>query len=152
MSDPEDRVGGLLQELSTRLPEQLHENVLIFGSSAIVLNGVCLDRQIDDLDVFVSEETFDGLRSMFAEEWKRAKEGCEIPYLEIGDKIELLASFPGVEFNDVFSRSQVLPHSAPFRVAALRDLRLWKVEQGRPKDMNDIKAIDRWLELTEASQ
>ena len=61
MNDQNDQVSRLLQDLASRLPEEFHEKVVIFGSAAMLLNGVRMERFVKDLDVFVSSETFEEL-------------------------------------------------------------------------------------------
>ena len=151
MNDQYDQVSKLLRDLSSQLPAELLEKVVIFGSSAMILNDVPLDRPVDDLDVFVSSETFDELGEIFEEKSKPATEGGSISYIVICEKIEAFKSFLGIEFGDALCRSQVLPNSKPFRVASLSHLKRWKEAQDRPKDRDDLKAIDRRLaEIAEA--
>ena len=153
MNDQNDHVSRLLQDLASRLPEEFHEKVVIFGSAAMLLNGVRMERSVKDLDVFVSSETFEELRVRFDEKWKPATEGGSVPYIEICEEVEALKSFPGIEFDDAVCRSKVLPNSKRFRVASLAHLRQWKKAQNRSKDRNDLKAIDRRLaELEEAGE
>ena len=153
MNDQHDHVSKLLQDLASRLPTEFYEKVVIFGSSALLLNEVTMDRSVDDLDVFVSSETFDKLRGLFDVETKSATEGGSIQKIVIGEKIEVFKSFPGLEFSEAFFGSQILPKTDPFRVASLLHLRRWKEVQDRPKDRDDLKAIDRRLaELAEEGQ
>ena len=153
MNDQHAHVSRLLQDLDSRLPPEFHEKVVIFGSAAMLLNDVPMDRPVDDLDVFVSSETFEELRGLFDEKSKPATEGGSVPYIVICEKIEVLKSFPGIEFSDALCRSQVLPNSKSFRVASLAHLVRWKEAQGRPKDRDDLKAIHRRLaELVEAGE
>lgn len=145
MNDQNDHVFRLLQDLASRLPEEFHEKVVIFGSAAMLLNGVEMKRPVDDLDVFVSSEIFEELRELFDEKWKPATEGGSVPYIVICEEVEGLKSFPGVEFGDALCRSKVLPNSKSFRVASLAHLRRWKETQNREKDREDLKAIERRL-------
>ena len=151
MNDQYDHVSKLLRDLASRVPAELYEEIVIFGSSAMILNGVRLERPVDDLDVFVSSKTFEELRALFDEKMKPATEGGSVPYIVIREKVEALKSFPGIEFGDALCRSQVLPNSKPFRVASLPHLRRWKEAQDRRKDRDDLKAIDQRLaELAKA--
>lgn len=143
MPDQENYLSNLLDILYSQIESKFHEDFVIFVSSAIVLNGIKLNREINDLDVFVSEETFNFLGEFLSQKTKDAKEGGEIYYLEIAEKIEVLKSFPGVEFDEVYSRSKILENSRSFRVGALSDLRTWKVQQDRCKDRKDVQTIDR---------
>jgi len=54
------------------------EKFALFGSAAIPLNGVDLRREINDLDVFVSDETFKNLAPRFELKHKEGK-GDEPP-------------------------------------------------------------------------
>ena len=153
MNDQHDHVSKLLQDLASRLPAEFHEKVVIFGSSAMLLNDVRMNRPVDDLDVFVSSETFDKLRGLFDVETKSATEGGSIPKIVICEKIEVFKSFPSIEYSEASCGSQILPKTEPFRVASLSHLKRWKEAQDRPKDRDDLKAIDRRLaEIAEAGQ
>ena len=153
MNDQNDHVFRLLQDLASGLPEGFHEKIVIFGSAAMLLNGVEMKRPVDDLDVFVSSDTFEELRGRFDEETASATEGGSIPKIVIGDKIEAFESFPGIEFSEAFCGSKILPNTGPFRVASLQHLQQWKKAQNRPKDREDLKAIERRLaELEEEGE
>ena len=138
----ENTIAILLDTLFSQLDSKFHQDIMIFGSSAVFLHGVTLDREINDLDVFVSMDTFDVLKEYFTIKSKDATEGGEILYLKVTENIEIYRSFPGVEFNDVYQSSKILQDSRSFRVGSLLDLRKWKMQQGRNKDREDIHAID----------
>lgn len=142
-----NRIVDLLQRLSCTLRSAERQELVVFGSAAIFFNNVDLGRSVGDLDVFASGQTFSRLNNRFPLLHKESTEGGEVPYLLPleGSQIEILRSFPGVEFAFVFERARKLDAAEGFRVAALADLRSWKSAQGRPKDLEDIKAIDRHL-------
>jgi FtsH-binding integral membrane protein len=138
---------GLIAALrASLLPNELGE-VVIFGSSSIVLHGVPLGRKVDDLDVFVSSKTFDEMAKRLTTHYNDGKGGEKVPYLMPveGMKIEILKSFLGVTFDQVVSRASVTKNSNELLVGSLEDAKLWKVAQDREKDQNDIKAIDKHL-------
>lgn len=134
-----------MQELIAKLRNLVgidQENFVLFGSAAIALNGVDLRREINDLDVFVSDETFKNLAPRFELKHKEGK-GDEppVPFYLPAEKIEILKSFPGVLFEDVRRRAGPMPTSGGFPVGHLDDLKAWKAEQGRPKDQDDLRTI-----------
>lgn len=136
-------VTKLIQLLSETLFEEEGKEVVIFGSAAIYLHGVELNRDIDDLDVFASNLTFKKISKRYEVQCKPAKEGGKVPFIAPHDDIEILKSFPGVDFNNVFKNAVQLESSGEFRVGSLDDLKAWKSEQERDKDLDDIAAIDR---------
>lgn len=143
MSDQLEHVRELLQCLASALPNKFHKKVVIFGSSAMILNNVPMERPVDDLDVFVSPKTFKELKAHFKEKEKLGKGDERVPYLEISDRIEVLMSFPGVQFDEVMEGSHPLKEARPFCVASLSHLEQWKRQQGRDKDKKDLEAIKR---------
>jgi hypothetical protein len=126
------------------LPTELAK-IVIFGSASIVLNGVALGRDAKDLDVFVSEEAFDALAERFPLQSKLGKGGESVPYLLPAKDIEILKSFPGVTFEQIFSHANTTESSGGVLVASLKDARAWKVAQNRQKDRPDIEAIEKHL-------
>ena len=115
------------------------------SSSAIALRGVSLGREINDLDLFVSDATFDKIASRLPVQTKLGRDGEEVPYLTPSEKIEILKSFPGVTFADVLAHASKTDRSEGLLVGSLDDIKLWKTAQGRAKDMTDIDAIDNQL-------
>jgi hypothetical protein len=69
--------------------------------------------------------------------------GVEVAGDESDPDVEILKTFQGVEFADVFANSA--SHPSGFRIGAVNDARRWKVASGRPKDLKDVAAIDRFL-------
>jgi hypothetical protein len=134
----------MLSDLLIKLKSQLllteQSGVVIFGSLAIVLQGVALGRPIDDLDIFASEEAFEKLAKRFQIQFKDGTDGAKVAYLKPlpDEKIEILRSFPGVTFEDVAARASTTAASEGFLVGSLDDLTKWKITQGREKDLNDI--------------
>jgi hypothetical protein len=124
------------------LPEE-REFVVVFGSSAIALRGISLGREINDLDLFVSDATFDKISSRLPVHFKDGKNGERVPYLSPSEKIEILKSFPGVTFRDVLAHASKTGTSEGLLVGSIDDIKLWKRAQGREKDMADIEAIER---------
>ena len=75
--------------------------MVVFGSSATAVRGVSLGRDINDLDLFVSETTFEKIATRLPVQFKQGGDGEMVPYLALSEKIEILKSFPGVSFANV---------------------------------------------------
>ena len=133
-----EKVSALIVQLLARVPRDELADAVVFGSSAITLNGRDLERQIDDLDLFVSEAAYERLRTRATEVVKKPG----VTALDVGiQNIEILKTFPGVEYGPVSHRASPTVASHGLRVAALEDLVTWKRAQGRPKDLEDLKKI-----------
>lgn len=141
MTDPNIKiVADLIERFLDLVPEEEWNSVVIFGSSAVVLNGVDIGREVDDLDVFVSDEIFERLKEKCELE-ELTKKG-DVPYLKFESlKAEILKTFPGVEFSEVKESSSVTTISQGLLVGDLVMLAKWKLEQGRKKDFNDLIKI-----------
>lgn len=135
------KLGKLIGQLSAHVSRRKRKGFLIFGSSAITMRGVNLSRSVNDLDIFVSEETFDALRTQFDVQFKSASEGGNVEFYAPERDIEILKSFPGVTFDEVRKKAAPIPGSNGFPVASLDDLTRWKAKQNREKDLKDIEAI-----------
>lgn len=131
--------------LAQLLPEE-RNSVVIFGSSALVLHGVDLQRDINDLDLFVSQATFEGMTKRFERRFKAGKDGENIPYLAPSEGVEILQSFPGIHFHEALSHASKMDKAEGLLVGSLYDIRKWKTAQGREKDLKDIEAIDNHLQ------
>ena len=136
---------GLVKAFRTVMDREVQGDFVLFGSAAISLNGIDLQREIADLDVFVSATTFERLKHRFALEWKGGKHSERVPFYKPAPDIEILQSFPGVSFDEVQKRASQTPESEGFPVGALDDLVVWKKAQGRDKDLKDIAAIQTQL-------
>jgi hypothetical protein len=133
----------LVGQLSSHFDPKDRGGIVIFGSSAIAMRGVDLSRPINDLDVFVSEKTFETLRSLFPLQKKAASEGGDVEFYSPEPKIEILKSFPGVTFDEIRERAAPISGSNGFPVAAVGYLIVWKTTQGREKDLKDLEAIEK---------
>jgi hypothetical protein len=131
--------------LAHLLPEE-RGGVVIFGSSALALHGVDLGRDINDLDLFVSEATFARMAGRFEMQFKTGKEGEQIPYLILLEGVEILQSFPGIHFHEVLSHASKLDTAEGFLVGSVHDIKKWKMAHGGEKHLKDIEAIDSHLE------
>jgi hypothetical protein len=52
-------LSDLLRDTREKLVPEERQAVVVFGSSAIVLRGISVGREINDLDLFVSNEAFE---------------------------------------------------------------------------------------------
>lgn len=143
MAQPSD----LLRKITEYLSPEERRLVVVFGSSAIALHGVQLGREVNDLDLFVSDTTFAELGARFDVKTKPG-DGGPVPYMTPCEGVEILKSFPGVRFEDVIMHASLTDTSDGFLVGALDDVILWKRAQGREKDIKDIQAIDGHVEAS----
>ncbi|MGH7072474.1 MAG: hypothetical protein ACREFO_21040 [Acetobacteraceae bacterium] len=139
---------GIVEKLVEKLASFVHQgrraNFVLFGSAAITLHGVNLGRAIDDLDVFVSDQTFAKLHVCFDEQQKEGNDG-PVPFFCPIPKIEILKSFPGVSFDEVHPDAKQTKKSCGFPIGTIHDLRRWKASQGREKDKADLTKIDDYF-------
>ncbi|MCW9033151.1 MAG: hypothetical protein OQJ97_02950 [Rhodospirillales bacterium] len=138
-----EKVQGIIEIFLKKFPPNEKKNIIIFGSSALALRNIDIGRSIDDLDVFVSDETFGRLKGennlKFSE--KCGGDGEKVPVLKIENcNAEVLKTFPGINFEDV-KGSKPTKESSDIPVAGLKEVAQWKLCQGRKKDYEDIIAI-----------
>jgi hypothetical protein len=132
-----------IQQAITLIPATELSEIVIFGSSAIVLNGVDLQREVNDLDLFVSSASFARLQKL-ATGYKH-KTG-EVYALQLGNTdIEILKTFPGVSYDEVLNRAESRAEFCGMKVAALDDLLRWKRAQNRPKDIADSALLEQFI-------
>jgi hypothetical protein len=145
------KLEALIANAVARLPADIIGSVVMFGSAPLAMGDVAIRADIKDLDLFVSDETFDelvqrGFRSLV--KLRDRVTGEKVLHIVVAGadaepEIEVLKTFQGVAFADVYRRS--MQHPSGLRVGALADVRAWKVASGRPKDLDDVAAIDRFL-------
>lgn len=150
---PKD-IQGVLRQFFSRIPPEEREGIIVFGSAAIILNGVPISPGASDLDLFVSDRTFSRLEGNFVRHFKKATEGGEIPFLVHPDvpSAEIFRSFPGVTYSGVHARAQKRPMSEGLLVGALEDLRSWKLAHGRDKDILCAELITRHVSIGSLSE
>ena len=130
-----ERVERLIGQLLQVIPLPELSEAVIFGSAAVTLNGTQLTRMVDYLDLFVSAEGYERLRSRGTEVEKTSTLHClMVPALEV----EVWASFPGVDYPGVLSRARVLSNSRGLLVAVQQDIEACKRAQNRAKDRADL--------------
>lgn len=137
-----DTVHTLIGELAAHIALEERSNYVLFGSAAILMNGVDLGRAIADLDIFVSDATFRSLKGRFPLRSKDASEGGLVCSYIPAENVEILKSFPGVTFEQVRINARLVEVAHGFALADLNDLKRWKETQNRPKDIGDIRAIE----------
>lgn len=136
-----EKISSLIKQLCEQIPTNDLRELVIFGSAAITLNRKDLKREIDDLDIFASESGYSRLKAQFSLNEKEKPEG--VTYLQVGTpKIEIWKSFPGITFLQVKNNARKLEQSEGMLVASIKDLRIWKITQDRPKDKEDLKNME----------
>jgi len=145
-----NKVSGLISRLLSIIPIENLLDAVIFGSSAITLNGIDLERSINDLDIFVSNTDYEKLKQLanLKELEKIGKNtGNKVFSLKVAgiEDIEILKDFPGVNHAEVLSKALVKNYSNNLKVASIEDLVNWKTVQGRPKDLADLTKMQNFL-------
>ncbi len=129
---------ALVERLSAKVPSTLLGDAVIFGSAAIALRGFDLGREIGDLDLLVSDATFESLRTALGE----VVEVRGSTAVVVGAPgVEILKELAGVDHRAVVERASPTPASGGLKVAALDDVIAWKRAQHRPKDLADLAKL-----------
>jgi hypothetical protein len=136
-------IQSLIRKLQGALSEEEWKPMVVSASSAIMLNGVELERPVDDLDLFAPQEVFDALSRRMEVHTKPGKEGEPVPYLQplAEEPIEIYVSFRGLNYHDVLAHAVHPAAGLGMKVCCLTDVIIWKTAQGRPKDFADIETI-----------
>lgn len=112
---------------------------IVFGSCPMTAAGL---REANDIDLLVSEEVFAKLQKAG---WQILDKGSNDNPVVSG----VFEAHPHWNFSSYKPTLKHLLTSAdsidgiPF--ASLKEVREWKVSSGRPKDLADIKLIDKYL-------
>lgn len=138
-------IQALIHQVQQTLSAEEWEPMVVLGSSAIVLNGIELGRQVDDLDLFSSQEMFDALSCRLEVKTRPGKEGKPLLFLQPvpGLPVEIFCTFPGLNYKDTHAQAVNPAAAMGMKVCCLDDLITWKTAQGRPKDFADIEIIRR---------
>ncbi len=117
------------------------DSYLAFGSVPLAMAGI---REAGDIDMFVTAELLEQKR---AEGWQPIhKSDRDIPLgydcFEIHDNWDFGKGY-NPSLADLQTRAYTI-EGIPF--ASLADVREWKVVSGRPKDIEDIRLIDEYLQ------
>ncbi len=120
------------------------DSYVVFGSAALTLAGL---REATDIDIFATPELMDVLE---ARGWQRADkrpgDRCLThDVFDVHDTWEFGSYNPSIA--EVLGTATVVD-GVPF--ASLAEVRTWKAVFGRPKDLEDVKRIDEYLEHTQA--
>ena len=124
--------------LIAKVPEHLHDDIIIFGSAAIALNQYQILDSPKDLDVFVSPSAFHSLQEIgFPKFDKGAVFGISI----LPGFVEAFEDFNGIPFNQVKRNSKHYSFSKPLRYADIADIKEWKTLRGSEKDVKHLYQI-----------
>lgn len=126
----------IIKVKSLKLPS---DSYVVFGSCPMAMAGI---RDANDIDLFVSPEVFASLREAG---WQVRQKGLnENPLVhdvfEAHDNWNFSSYSPTLEH---LLESATLVDGIPF--ASLEEVRKWKTATARPKDLADIKLIDKYL-------
>ena len=109
-------------------------NFIVVGSGIMQVLGI---RQSSDVDLIVSEEVF----HLLGEQGWEHGEWPDQPVLK-RDVFDVGTHWEGKRLAELLQAATTI-EDVPF--LSLHDLRLWKVNQARPKDLVDVGLIDEYL-------
>jgi len=114
---------------------------VVFGSCPLAVAGI---REANDVDLFVSEEVFAKLKKTGWRELRKSPDDIPLVYdvFEAHDNWNF-SSYKLAPTLKQLLASAVIVDEIPF--ASLEEVRKWKAASGRPKDLIDIKLIDKYL-------
>lgn len=113
---------------------------MVFGSCPLAAAGI---REAQDVDLLVSEETFEQLRNAGWQELQ--KSSSDKPLTR--DVFEAHSNWDFSTYSPTLKqllKSATIVDGVPF--ASLEEVRKWKAASGRPKDYVDIELIDKYRE------
>lgn len=108
---------------------------MVVGSGIFGALGI---RESDDIDLIVSSEAFQQLISLG---WKQELENTGIILKH--DPYDVGRYWQGKEVETWLPRATIID-GVPY--LSLSDLRVWKSDRARPKDLVDVQLIDEYLE------
>ena len=103
-----------------------------------------LKADVNDLDLFVSEETFAELNAGGLP-YDELRPG--VPRILLAEDVEVFKTWLGVEFPDVRAASVPCDAARGLRVAALHHVLAFKTASNRDKDRTDVEILRRALAL-----
>jgi hypothetical protein len=131
----------LLVTAAAAIPSHLRDLVVVFGSAPMVLAGLRPD--VNDLDLFVSEDTFSEL---VAHGFRSDEPRPGVPRIVIAEHVDAFKTWLGVSFADVYAASAVHKSSCGLRVADLRHVYAFKTARNGEKDRSDIAILEQVFE------
>jgi hypothetical protein len=138
----------LLDQTLAAIPVTHHDRVVVFGSAPMVFAGLKPDVTFD-LDLFVNDGTYQALLGKgFVED--RDERGC--PRIMVAAAVEVVSTWPGVTFEDVFAASAPQEGSRGLRLASLEHVLAFKTISTRDKDQREADVLRRALGVTLRSE
>jgi hypothetical protein len=131
----------LLERALAVLPAHLHDRVVLFGSAPMVFAGLKPDVTFD-LDLFVDDETFHALQTAG---FSKDADERGLPRIMVADAVEVVSTWPGTVFEEVFAAAMPREGSRGLRVAALEHVLAFKAISDREKDRREAEVIRRAL-------
>lgn len=117
--------------LSLNLPK---DSFIVVGSGILQALGI---RDSDDIDMVVSQEAFGKLDQAG---WQHDKWSDQVVLKR--DEFDIGTTWAGEKVGTLLQKATVV-EGIPY--LSLADLRAWKSNRGRPKDLRDIELIDDYL-------
>ena len=117
------------------------DSYVVFGSGPLAAAGI---RETNDIDLLVSPTVLNKLREMGWKELVKAVDDRPLVFedYEAHDTWDFSPYAPTL--NELLKSATEVEG---IMFASLDEVRKWKVASGRPKDLIDIKMIDKYLQL-----
>jgi len=131
----------LLDRAVAILPARLHDGVVVFGSAPMVFAGLKLDVTFD-LDLFVSQDAY---RALLDGGFTEDHDERDLPRIMVAEAVEVVSTWPGVDFEEVLAKSSPREGSRGLRVAALEHVLVFKTISSRDKDQREADVIRKAL-------
>jgi hypothetical protein len=127
----------LLDRAVAVLPAHLQHRVVIFGSAPMVFAGLKPDVTFD-LDLFVSEETY---QALLEAGFEQDHDERGLPRIMAAEAVEVVSVWPGVAFEEAFAAAAVQEGSRGMPVASLVHVLAFKANSPRAKDRTEAATI-----------
>lgn len=135
-----DRMKYLLDKLDAYGLDK--SSYVIFGSGPLGIRGI---RESNDIDLIVTKDLFDSLFAKYGQSSIKHLDDGRIGII-LSDEIEIFPDWHGSlrdKALEILNDPEIID-GYPF--AKLKYLKIWKNELARPKDLNDLRMLDEYLE------
>lgn len=131
----------LLDRAVAILPARLRDGVVVFGSAPMVFAGLKPDVTVD-LDLFASE---DAVRGLLDGGFTEDHDERGLPRIMVAEAVEVVSTWPGVDFEEVHAKSSPREGSRGLRVAALEHVLVFKTISPRDEDQREADVVRKAL-------
>lgn len=116
------------------------DGLVVFGSSALTLQGLDLKRPLGDFDIFASSQAFEAISNKHG-----GGDGTKVIVRMLnGSQIDVANAFPGVTFQEA-KRGAKYFYRGAMGIASINSVVQWKMTTNREKDRRDIELCRQHL-------